>query len=192
MLKRTLLVVAAIAAMAQAQDPDARDAMRLGRTQDAALYTAFTNGYLLSATPPIGRAELITEFRRAVLIVRDHAQRAEIGFTEHELDLEMKPHRGMVTFIVEVNLHPLNTYQKMPAYELYVSPGSGVPPLASEVVKRDPVYALGGPGAALTGVRLEATFPRDKIVAAPAPELVVTNETADVIWRARIDLSRYR
>ena len=59
-------------------------------------------------------------------------------------------------------------------------------------MKRDPVYALGGPVASLLGVRLEATFPRDKIAAGPAPELIVTNDTADVLWRARIDLSRFR
>jgi hypothetical protein len=194
MLRRTILFMTCLAALAAAapQAPDARDAMRLGRTQDDALYSAFSKGYHLSPTPPVANAEIVTEFRRAVLIVREHVQRGEIGFTDHELDNEMKPHRGLVTFIVEVNLHPLNTYQRMPSYEMYVSPGSGVPPLAAPAIKRDPIYALGGPGASLLGVRLEATFPHDKIAAGPASELIVTNETADVLWRARIDLSRYR
>ena len=191
MLTRTILVLAVLAA-ATPQIPDARDAMRLGRTQDDALYTAFSKGYHLTPTAPVANAEIITEFRRSVLIVREHAQRGEMGFTDHELDNEMKPHRGLVTFIVEVNLHPLNTYQRMPSYEMYVSLGSGVAPLAAPEIKRAPVYALGGPVASLIGVRLEATFPRDKIVAGPAPELIVTNETADVLWRARVDLTRYR
>ena len=191
MVMRTILVLAALVAVA-AQVPDARDAMRLGRTQDDALYSAFSKGYQLSPTAPIANAEIITEFRRSVLIVREHAQRGEMGFTDHELDNEMKPYRGFVTAIVEVNLHPLNTYQRMPSYEIYVSPGSGIPPLAAPAIKRDPLYALGGPVASLIGVRLEATFPRDKIAAGPAPELIVTNETADVLWRARLDLTRYR
>jgi hypothetical protein len=190
MLMRTILVLAALAATAP-QIPDAREAMRLGRTQDDALYTAFSKGYHLTPGTPVANAEIITEFRRSVLIVREHAQRGEMGFTDHELDNEMKPHRGLVTFIVEVNLHPLNNYQRMPPYEMYVSLGAGVAPLAAPAVKRDPVYALGA-GASLIGVRLEATFPRDKIVAGPAPELIVTNETADILWRARIDLTRYR
>ena len=191
MLTRTILMLATLAIVAP-QVPDAREAMRLGRSQDDALYSAFSKGYHLTPSAPVANAEIITEFRRSVLIVREHMQRGEMGFTDHELDNEMKPHRGLVTFIVEVNLHPLNTYTRMPPYELYVSLGSGVPPLAAPEVKRDPVYALGGPGAALLGVRLEATFPRDKIAAGPAPELIVTNESADVLWRARIDLTRYR
>jgi hypothetical protein len=191
---RALIVLVALAGFAP-QLPNAREALRLGRSQDEALYKAFSNGYSLSPADPVSSAEIITEFRRAVMIVREHAQQGEYGFTERDLDIAMKPHRGLITFIVEVNLHPLNTYVKVPAYEMYVSTGSGTPPVAAEKITRDAIYAFGipaGPGSTVRGVRLEATMSRDKIAAAAAPELIVTNENADVVWRAHLDLSRFR
>jgi hypothetical protein len=190
MLIRAIVLSAAVAGAAQL--PDAREALRLGRTQDEALFAAFSKGYSLSPAEPVSSAEIVTEFRRAVLIVRERALRGEFGFTEHDLEIAMKPHLGLVTFIVEVKLHPLNTYQKVPAYDLYVSTGPNSPPVAAVSARRDPVYALGGPGSALVGVRLEATMPSAGIAAAPAPELIVTNDAADVVWRARLDLARFR
>jgi hypothetical protein len=184
---RAILLLVAFAA----QLTDVRDVMRLGRTQDEALFASWTKGYQLTASDPVAGAEIITEFRRAVLIVRDHMHRAEVGFTEHELGVEMKPFLGQVGFIVTVNLHPLNTYTKLPEYDLYVSSGARSSPIAA-AIKRDPIYALGGPGASLVGVRLEVTLPRAELAAAPAPELIVTNEKADVLWRGAIDLTRYR
>ena len=34
--------------------------------------------------------------------------------------------------------------------------------------------------------------PRDTILAAAAPELVVTDDGAELLWRGRLDLSRFR
>src|SRR4051812_24716587 len=113
---RALIILLALAGFAP-QLPNAREALRLGRSQDEALYKAFCNGYSLSPADPVSSAEIITEFRRAVMIVREHAQQGEYGFTERDLDIAMKPHRGLITFIVEVNLHPLNTYVKVPRSE---------------------------------------------------------------------------
>src|SRR6266545_2753907 len=191
MLIRAILLVVALAGAA-AQANDARDALRLGRSQDEALYAAFSKGYSLSPADPVASAEIITEFRRAVLIVREHAQQGEFGFTERDLNVAMQPHVGKVTFVVQVKLHPLNTYQKVPAYDLYISTGANSPPVATPAMTREPIYAIGGPGSALVGVRLEATLPRDRILAARTPELIVTNEYADLVWRARVDLSRFR
>ena len=194
MLTRTILGPALLAlAIAQtAQLPDAREALRLGRTQDDAIFTAFAKGYSLSPADPVTSAEIVTEFRRAVLIVREHAQRGEFGFTERDLDVAMKPHLGRVSFIVQVSLHPLNTYAKVPAYDLYISTGPATPPIAGKTLAREAQYATGGPGGALIGVRLEMTVPRAEIAAAAAPELVVTDERADVVWRRPLDLSRFR
>ena len=189
MLIRAILLLAAVIA----QPPYINEALRLGRSPDAALYAAFTKGYELPVSAPITSAEIITEFRRAVMIVREHMQRGEVGYTDYELAGAIKPHAGLVTFIVQVGLHPLNTYTKMPAYDLYVSSGASSAPIASEApIRRDPVYALGPPGSPLVGLRLEVTLPRDKLASAGAPELIVTTETADIVWRGRIDLSRYR
>jgi hypothetical protein len=190
MLIRAIALMAALAAVAQL--PDAREALRIGRTRDDVLYAAFSNGYRLAVSGPVASAEIITEFRRAVMIVREHAMQGEYGFTERDLNVAMKPHVGQVSFAVEVKLHPLNTYQRVPAYELYISTGANSPPIAAPAIVRQPVYALGGPPSPLVGERLEATFPTAQLAGAGAPEIVVTDEHADVLWRARVDLARYR
>ena len=184
------VVVWSLAALAQF--PDAREALRLGRSQDETLYAAFTKGYTLPAADPVDAAEIITEFRRAVLLVRERARMGEFGFTERDLNVAIAPHLGLVTFIVQARLNPMHTYAKAPAYELYIATGPDTPPLAGRETKRDPVYALGGMGAPLVGVRLEITLPRTQIETAPRPELILTDEHANVLWRSRIDLSRFR
>jgi hypothetical protein len=191
MLMRAITVVA-LSAAAIAQFPDAREALRLGRSQDEAVYGAFTRGYALPAADPVDSAEVVTEFRRAVLLVRERARLGEFGFTERDLNVAIAPHLGLVTFIVQARLNPMHTYAKPPAYELYVATGPETPPLAGKEMKRDPVYALGGMGAPLIGVRLEITIPRAQIDAAARPELILTDEHANVLWRSRLDLSRFR
>jgi hypothetical protein len=191
MLMQAIAVVA-LSVAALAQFPDAREALRLGRSQDEALYAAFTKGYALPAADPVDAAEIVTEFRRAVLIVRERARMGEFGFTERDLNVAIAPHLGLVTFIVQARLNPMHTYTKPPAYELYLATGPDTPPVAGRATRRDPVYALGGMGAPLIGVRLEITVPRAQIDAAPRPELILTDETANVLWRSRIDLSRFR
>ena len=189
MVMQAIALVALSFALAQS---DLREALRLGRSQDEALYAAFTRSYALPTADPVDSAEIVTEFRRAVLIVRERARQGEFGFTERDLTVAMTPHRGLVTFIVQARLNPMHTYAKAPAYELYLATGPLTSPLAGREPKRDPVYALGGMGAPLIGVRLEITLPRVQIESAPRPELILTDENANVLWRSRIDLSRFR
>jgi hypothetical protein len=192
MLIRTIAVVV-LATVAAAQLPDAREALRLGRSQDEAMYAAFTKGYALAVAEPVMVAEIVTDFRRAVLIVRDRARMGEFGFTERDLNVAMAPQLGLIGFVVEARLNPLHTYAKPPAYELYVSTGPDTPPLAGKDTRRDPVYGPGlMMGSPLVGVRLEISIPRAQIDAAPLPELILTDERANILWRSRIDLSRFR
>ena len=187
-----LIHALALLCAALTQFPDAREALRLGRSQDEALYAAFTRGYALGVADPVDAAEIITEFRRAVLIVHARAQLGEFGFTERDLNVAMTPHLGQITVIVQARLNPMHTYAKPPAYELYISTGPDTPPIAGRATKRDPVYALGPMGSPLIAVRVEITVPRAAIEAAPRPELVLTDEHASVLWRSRLDLSRFR
>ena len=184
--------VTSIVSTPAAQLPDAREALRLGRSQDESLYAAFTKGYSLAPAEPVDSAEIITEFRRAVLIVREHAQQGEFGFTERDLNVAMTPHLGAITFIVQAHLNPMHTYAKPPAYELYIGTGPDTPPIAGRETRRDPVYALGPMGSPLIAVRVEITVPRAKILETPQPELILTDEYASVLWRSRVDLARYR
>ena len=191
MLRHLALVLLLLVIDPRGQADYARDAITLGRTTDAALLDAFNSGYLLSPSAPIERAEIITEFRRAVMLVRERVDRGEFAVTERDVATAVEKYRGLVTFIVQLRLHPLNTYATTPSYDLYVSSGRSSKPIAADKIKRDPVYAPGSV-TGLAGVRLEASFPRADIAAAPAPLLVVTDDQGNTIWQAHLDLSRFR
>jgi hypothetical protein len=188
MLIRVLLLALAFAA----QGTDLRDALRLGRTPDEALYASFNKGYDLAPTPPVGSAEVVTEFRRAVMLVRERARLGDLSVTEYDLGVALKPFAGTVTIVAQVNLRPLNTFTKPPLYDLYISTGRDTPPVGASTIRREAVFPMGAPGGSMMAVRIEATFPRDRILAAAAPEVVLTDDGADVLWRGRLDLSRFR
>src|SRR5438034_6957768 len=118
------VLLAGTAGAAGDQAPEAlRDAVALGQTHDEALFASFNKSYSLASSGTIERAEIITEFRRGVLIVREHAQVGDYAFSWDALAKELAPWKGLVTFIVQARLNPMNTYIKEPAYDLYVSTG---------------------------------------------------------------------
>lgn len=187
-----LVVLAALGSAARPQDP-LREALNLGHTRDQALFESFSRGYQLTPSGTIERAEIITEFRRAVMIVREREALGDYIQDSRTLSNALAPFAGLVTVIVEARLNPLNTYAKAPWYELYVSTGPATKPIAGKPYSRDAVYPIGAPsGSGIVAVRLTASFPRADIEAAPQPALVVTDDRADVIWQQRLDLTRYR
>lgn len=188
-------LAAALAAGAAAGQADLlKDATTLGRTHDDALFEAFNRSYSLSPSGPIDRAEIVTEFRRAVLIVREQVLQGDYMYGGEALAKALLPLKGLVTFVVQVRLHPQHAFNKEPAYDLYVGTGPASAPIASTGVKREPVYAQGGgPGtAAMVAVKLEASFPRADFTRSAMPQLIVTDDKAEILWQARLDLSRYR
>ena len=182
-----------VVVLALVQLSSTREIFDLGRTHDEALWDSFNRGYQLTPGDTIDRAEVITEFRRAVLFVRDEAGKGEFHITDQDLNKAMAPYAGLVTFVVQARLHPLHVYAKPPAYDVYVETSRTTGPIGAKPLRRDPVYPPGlGAGASMSAVLLQATFPRADIEAASAPALVVTDDQANVIWKARIDLARYR
>lgn len=191
---QTIVTSIVLALMTLIQADPGRDALRLGRTGDQALYDAFNAGYQLAASGPVSSAEIITEFRRAVLIVRDHANQGEYGFTQRDLERAIVPYRGLVTVIVELRLNPLNTFVKAPAYTLYIQTSPTTKPLGPSNFERTALFGvpMASPGTPLTGVRLQGTFSVADVTSASAPTIVVIDDKSDVLWTARLDLSRFR
>ncbi|HEX6465339.1 MAG TPA: hypothetical protein VFZ98_12830 [Vicinamibacterales bacterium] len=187
---RSVLIVACTLALAQ--DPF-RDALNLGHTHDAALFDSFNRGYALSASGTIDSAEIITEFRRAALLVRQREALGDYIQDTRTVSNALAPFAGLVTFVVQARLNPLNTYHQAPNYELYISTGPSTKPLAGKPFLREPIYPMHAPaGAGMIAVRLTASFPRADIESAPRPSLVVTDDRAELLWQARLDLGRYR
>src|SRR5689334_1681266 len=123
-MRAALLLVLALT-----QLQSTREIFDLGRTHDQALWDAFNGGYELAASDTIERAEVITEFRRAVLFVHDEAGKGEFHITDQDLAKAMAPFTGTVTFVVQARLHPLHTYSTPPSYELYVETGRATKPV---------------------------------------------------------------
>jgi hypothetical protein len=194
-MKTSILLAACVAAAMTIGQSDAlHDALNLGRTHDQALYDAFNAGYRLATSGEVEIVEVVTEFRRAVLIVREHADQGEYSFNENNLTRALAPYRGLVTFIAQVRLHPQNIYPKPPLYEIYVRTGASSPPLADRALKRTAVYPAGlaSPGASMSAVRLEASVPSADIGTASDPALVIVDERGEPLWQGRIDLTRFR
>ncbi len=197
-MRATLLLVLAVVSslaasstISQLQPEQLRDALTIAQTRDDALFASFTKSYSLPPSGTIDRVEIITELRRAVLIARDQWQQGHIGFNADDLSKALEPFKGLVTFIVEVRLNPLNTFINAPPYDLYVSTGPRSPPVAAKTLKRAPVTPPGS-NLPILAVRLEASFVRAEIERADAPFLVVTDDKGQTLWQTRIDLSRYR
>jgi hypothetical protein len=186
------ILLAAVLSAPLVQDP-LRDALNLGHTRDQAMFDAFNRGYALTPSGTIDSAEIITEFRRAVLIVRQRDTLGDYIQDTRTLANALAPYAGLVTFVVQARLNPLNTYVKAPNYELYVSTGPTTKPLAGKPFLREAIYPIGAAaGSGMVAVRLTASFPRADIESAAQPAVVVADDRADVIWQARVDLSRYR
>ena len=177
------------------QTPDTlREAITLGRSTDQALYDSFNNAYALPVAPPVGRAQVLTEFRRAVLLVRDRVAQGDYVMSPPDLATALAPFRGLVTFVVEVQLNPLNTFARPPGYDLYVATGPASTPLASPSLKIEPIFPVGtvGPGHPITAIRLEASFTRADLANAARPTLTLVDQNGNLLWQCRIDITRYR
>jgi hypothetical protein len=194
MLRWTIgLAILALSAFTLAPQDSLRDAITLGHTRDDTLFASFNSGYSLAVSGTVDSAEVMTEFRRAVVFVRQREALADYIQDTHTLASAMAPYAGLVTFIVQARLNPLNTFTKVPNYDLYISTGPSTPPLAGKPFARDPIYPVNmQPPSAMIAVRLTASFSRADVEAAPAPTLLLTDDHAGILWQTRIDLSRYR
>jgi len=108
----------------------------------------------------VTQIEVITEFRRLVIIAEEHVLRGDWMFTRGRRAAEdaIKPLRGVVTVKAQVRFNPLNTFVDSPAYSLVV--GTDVvntqltPQFAVPFKARD-----GKTLSSLIGVALEAAIP---------------------------------
>ncbi len=112
----------------------------------------------------VTQVEVITEFRRLVLITEEHIFRGDWMFSRGTRSAEqaLAPSRGIVTIRAVVRFNPLNTYIAPPPYLLALgadAPG-GVPALLETQVTpqySDPFKARGGKMlSSLIGATLEA------------------------------------
>ena len=115
----------------------------------------------------VTQIEVVTEFRRLVLITEEHIFRGDWLFSRGVTAAEkaLASFRGTVTIRAVVRFSPLNTFITPPAYLLAINAGeAGAPPAAIETQVTPeystPFKARGGKMvSSLTGATLEADLP---------------------------------
>jgi hypothetical protein len=117
--------------------------------------------------PTVTQIEVVTEFRRLVLITEEHIFRGDSLFSRGVTSAEkaLAPSRGLATLRAAVRFNPLNTYITPPAYLLAMSAnktGSATLVLETQVSPQysAPFKARGGKTvSSLVGATLEADVP---------------------------------
>jgi hypothetical protein len=132
--------------------------------------------------------EIISEFRRVVLLAEDHILRGDRGFAYSPRLAEdgVKPWKGRVSVLTRLRFHPLNTYVGVPNIEIAVDGANAEAALIG--VLKEPQYALtSAPGeqAALVGATAEGVF--DAALIGQTERTVTMKLDGKVLVTARLD-----
>lgn len=161
------LVVAAILGsllVSPMSGTDVERALTLARARDAERQQ-FHRRYVVDLPgPSVTQIEVITEFRRLVIIAEEHVLGGDWMFTRGLRAAEdaIKPSRGVITLKAQVRFSPLNTFVESPPYTLAV--GSEV--IATQLTPQFSVPFKARDGkqlSSLIGVALEATIPAARL-----------------------------
>jgi hypothetical protein len=122
----------------------------------------------------VEQIEVITEFRRYVLVTEEQLRMGNWLFAQSVKDAQekVKPFRERLTVTARLRFHPQNVLISVPAYEIALGPD-----LAPLDLTRTPIYALvsGRPGdttAPLVGATLEAVFNSSAVGQSARPVMV--------------------
>jgi hypothetical protein len=148
---------------------------------------------LRDATVP--QIEVITEFRRLVLITEEHILRGDWMFSRGTRAGEeaIAPFRGRVTIRATVRLNPLNTYISAPPYKLALSANAGTAPFALDTQVSPqysaPFKARGGKTvSSLVGATLEADVSSAEV--AQTSRIVAVSLEGQELGRVTVEFGR--
>jgi hypothetical protein len=141
-------------------------------------------------TPFVERAELVTEFRRVVLLAEERAAKGDRypGYSVTSATEALKVWRRRVSVLARVRFHPQNNYVTVPAVEMALVGNDR----ALIGVLRDPVLSLSsgrkGESSSVLGAVIEGVFEADALGQAPR-EFVISLEKKE-LGRVTFDLAR--
>ena len=171
-------------------------ALALARARDAERQQ-FHHRYLYELPGPVvTQIEVVTPFRRLVIIGEDHVARGDWMFTRglREAEEAIKPMRDIMTIRATIRFNPLNTFIQSPPYTLALSArasdqlepiGTNLTPQFSNEFKAPDGKKLTG---SLIGATLESSFGAG-LVGPAARTVAVTLEGKDV-GHVRVDFSQ--
>ncbi len=156
-----LLLAGSAAAYQQTLDLQSiTDALSLGQSRVEAVRARFHQPYRLPvARPPVDYVEVVTPFRRVVLAAEEQARLGGRPFGQREALAMLKDGADGLLLLVELTLHPLNTYLGVPPYDLTLLVAATPRTISPRRIDRIPRY-----GARVDGMPLPYPFP-----AAPIP-----------------------
>jgi len=185
------------------------EALALGQSRIESVHTRYHLPYRLQvARPPFDYIDVITPFRRVVLITEERTRLGIRGFTQREAADALGNQAGVVEFRVEMTFHPQNTFVGVPGYDVELVSASPSARLMPREVTRHPRFGaridtgpLSAPPVALpnapgggmpvTGGTIVATFPVEALNAAGAYD-VVLSEMGKELARARVNFAGLR
>jgi hypothetical protein len=95
------------------------EALRIGQTRIVADRTRFHAPYrILASQPPVDYVDVVTPYRRVALAADERARLGDRSFGQRQAIELLNVAHGQFDFVVELTLHPLNTFVTMPEYDV--------------------------------------------------------------------------
>ena len=169
-------------------------AQQVARSRDGER-AQFHKKYLVNlAGDTVTQIEVVTEFRRLVMITEDHIRAGDQMFSRgtRAAEAAMAKTRGVLTLKALVRFNPLNTYADVPPLRLTL--GTAATPLVeldTQVTGQSSVpFKIGGGRTAtiLTGAVLQADFPASRV--AQTTQLIGVVLDGKELARTSIDFAR--
>lgn len=171
------------------------EAVALGLSRDAARRAAFHEKYVHRVGGPVVQSlEVVTEFRRAVLLAEERARQGESAWATERAAAALAPYRGRLDVRLHLRFDPLNAYRTMPDATLVVYPrGAGGPGLRPASLQATPENYAGPvpPGTPILAATVEAAFPLSGLDLS-RPVLVGVFLEGRELQRIPLDLSERR
>jgi hypothetical protein len=199
----------AIGAMQVALDPRAvNEAIAIGQSRIERDRTRFHEPYRLAVgRPPVDYVEVVTPFRRIVLVAESRAQIGDRSFGQRQALEMIATAAADLELRVEVTFHPLNTYVGVPDYGVRLAE-RGAPDLVPQSVERLPRFgprvegtpsplpvpgglAMPGGSQPLLGGTVVAGFDARALKADGVYDVVIEEAKKDIA-RVRADFGRMR
>lgn len=180
----------------------------LGKSAVERTHTAFHAPYRLTvARPPVDFIEVITPFRRVVLLTEQRVRSGERGFGLRQAMDDPDVQAGELELRVELTFHPLNTYVAVPAYDVALAGATG-PAVEPRTFSRTPRYGprfegpplvtpvpafgtLPGSSQPILGGTVTARFDLGLVNETGVYEVRISEKETEIA-RVRLDLSRLR
>lgn len=182
------------------------EAIGVGRSRIEAVRTRYHEPYRIQiARPPIDYIDIVTPFRRVVLLAHERAQ-AGGNLSQREAIALLGDRSTLVEFLVEMTFHPLNVFVGVPAYDVELSAAAArIEPLRIGRIPRfgarleglpqqSPYVAaanLPGESQPMLGGTIVATFSAGVLKPTGAYDVVVTEDGKELA-RARVNMATLR